>query len=45
MHYWEKFNETALTEKKIIVKKNIEDIADADYTHRKKFLNVLKQGN
>ena len=40
---WEKFHETSLPEKEDFFSHlNMEDITDADYTHIKKFVKILK---
>ena len=43
MDDWRKFNATSLTEKEgFYIHLNMEDIADADYTHAKNFGEILK---
>ena len=43
MHFWEKLNETLLLEKEDFYSHlNIEDIADVDQTHNKRFVKILK---
>ena len=40
---WEKFDETSLSEKEDFYSNiNMKDTADADYTHAKKFVKILK---
>ena len=46
MDNWEKFNETSLPEKEDFYSHlNMKDITDADYTHAKEFLKILKIKN
>ena len=43
MDYWEKFNETSLPEKECFyIDLNMEYITDADYTHAKRVVRILK---
>ena len=46
MDDWEKFSETSLPEKEDFYSHlNMEDIIDADYTHRKRFCKYFKINN
>ena len=43
MDDWEKFNKTPLPEKEDFYSNlNMKDIIDADYTHQKEFVKILK---